>query len=418
MRAVIGNNPETSGFLLTVSGIVVILTGVMLMLTAGFWNAFQKEIITNNIARIGKLVASHPELRDDIVPALTGPTNPAELRKGLAAARRFGYDITLPVTLNPLLHRYSNRSCWGILLFAFICLFTISGGACQTFKGIYRRIRATTTAAEKIVAGDFCHNLSEEHEGDLAKLGHQFNEMAKRLRLTLEQLQNEKLFLKNIIFDISHQLKTPLASIKLFNELLDEELAAAGPIPREFVAKTTSQIGRMEWLIKNLLLIAKMEAKAIEFRLTEQSVNDTVTEAIEALRPNWEEQSITVNLDADHADILLRHDRKWLGEAVSNLIKNSIEHSKAGDRITIELLETAVMVRIVVRDYGVGILPEDLPHIFERFYKGQNNLQGSGTGIGLALAKSIVENHGGLIRAESVLGKETELVMTFPKGSV
>jgi signal transduction histidine kinase len=419
MREGIWHNPEIGTLLAKSVLIMLILTAIMLVFTTFFWSTLHKAILMNNLACIGNLVVKHPELQDDIVPAFIHKAGPAELARGLAAARRFGYDARLPIAIDPLLFRYSGLSYWSILAFSLICLGMISGVTYQTFKRFYRQIRETAKAAEKIIEGDFHDTLPEGNEGDFAKLGHQFNEMAKRLRLTLEQLQDEKNFLKNIIFDISHQLKTPLASLRLFNELLVEEIPENTTLPKEFASKMTDQIERMEWLIKNLLLIAKIEAKTIEFQIHKQSLNCTVRDAIESLRPKWESKKILVGLISDEAEISLRHDRKWLGEAIGNIIKNSIEHTGEGGRVEIELVETAVMVRIIIRDNGVGIHPEDIPHVFERFFKGRNSPQGSGTGIGLTLAKSIVESHGGMIRAESEFVqahcKKTEFSITFPK---
>jgi signal transduction histidine kinase len=121
-----------------------------------------------------------------------------------------------------------------------------------------------------------------------------------------------------------------------------------------------------------------------------------------------------VRLLCPDSTILLRHDEKWLGEAVSNIVKNSIEHTGAGGSIEIEIAETPLMTTVTVSDNGEGISGEDLPHIFKRFYRGRNNPHGSGTGIGLALAKAIIENEGGVISVRSVLGKGSAFTITFP----
>ncbi|MCX7709840.1 MAG: HAMP domain-containing histidine kinase [Clostridia bacterium] len=417
MKEGISSNPEVRRTVLKLSLAMVVLTAIMLLCTYFFWASLNKSMIERDLSIIGNLLDKHPELQGDILPAFTQEGSLNQHKKGIEAARKFGYDDRLPVNLNPLADQYSRKSYRSVLFFCLLCFGCILGIVYLSFKGLFHRVRETASAAERIVEGDFNSILKQENEGDFAKLGHQFNEMAKRLQLTLEEVQSEKVFLKNTIFDISHQLKTPLASIKIFNELLAEEISEGIEVKREFVEKTAAQVERMEWLIKHLLLIAKLEAGTVEFQMARQSLSLTVKEVIESLRLRWEQKTLEVAL-IENSDIIMSHDREWIGEAISNILKNCIEHTGMGRKIEIELAETSVMTRMIIRDQGEGIHKEDLPHIFKRFYKGRNKLHGNGTGIGLALAKSIIESHAGIIRAESVLGEGTTFIITFPKGVI
>jgi signal transduction histidine kinase len=174
----------------------------------------------------------------------------------------------------------------------------------------------------------------------------------------------------------------------------------------------------MEWLIKSLLKMARIEAGAIEFKKEEVSMLKTIEKGVEHLRSRAEDKGQLLEIKDPDGDIVFLHDSNWVAEAISNMVKNAIDHTDPGGRIEIGISETPIMVRVTIADNGEGIAEEDLPHIFERFYKGKNNIHGSGTGIGLALAKVIIENHQGRIAVKSEGGVGTIFTITFLKGII
>ncbi|HEX3043296.1 MAG TPA: HAMP domain-containing sensor histidine kinase [Bacillota bacterium] len=411
-------NPEFKKTILGIMSITVLLIATTVIYQTILWNSLNREIISANLGVIGNLIRRHPELREEIVTAFSKPGGVTEQRLGASAAKQFGYDRHLPLAINPVLNRFYSVSLgvmFLILLAPMLLLFFL---VYLIFKNFYQALRQTTEAASRIVDGDFTAKLKEESEGEFAKLGHQFNQMSKRLELTLEQLQREKIYLKNLISDISHQLKTPLSSIKMFNELLLEgamdERARVG-----FLEKSSQQIERMEWLIKNLLLLARIDAGTLEFKMINQPLLPALETVVTSLKPKWEEKDINVILEnTDDCHVQLPHDREWLEEALSNILKNGIEHTAPGGNIKIQFQSSAVMVKITITDTGRGISETDLPHIFERFYQCRNNAPISGTGIGLTLAKSIIEGMDGMISVSSVLGKGTSFTITFVKSGI
>lgn len=170
----------------------------------------------------------------------------------------------------------------------------------------------------------------------------------------------------------------------------------------------------MNWLIKSILKLARLDAKAIEFDKENQSLNETIEDSVEALESKASEANVKIDFK-ESAQVIFEHDSEWLQEALINIIKNSIEHSKEGGKIDICLNENPVYRRIIIEDNGEGIREEDLPNIFKRFYKARNSNNSESIGIGLALSKSIIEAHSGIIEAQSKVNEGTRFVITFLK---
>lgn len=409
------SNPEWKKSLFFTAIAACLATAIAFFYLTMETGGLKNGLVRGNSAAAGILLEKHPELREDIIEAFTREAGGRELDAGLAAAAEYGYNESLPVRYIPILNKFTGQMyvSVGCLFLGFFLLFSMI--LYRAHVSFYRKVRETAQAAERIVEGDFSSRLGEGEEGDLSKLAHQFNQMAQVLELSLEKLRNEKTYLRDMVSDISHQLKTPLSSIKLYNDILQNATFKDPEEQRRFLQRTGEQIERMEWLVKNLLLLARLESGVIEFNYVTASVYDVLENAVETLRDKWETAGIHLSLDTQDKEIVLRHDPSWLMEAVSNIVKNSIEHTPQGGNIEIHLEATPVMVRMIFKDDGEGIASEDLPHIFRRFYKGRGKTAGSGTGIGLALAKAIVENHGGIISVSSQKGRGTSFVITFSR---
>ena len=181
-----------------------------------------------------------------------------------------------------------------------------------------------------------------------------------------------------------------------------------------FLLNNQSQLHRMNWLIQSILKLAKLDANAIELVKENQSLNETVQDAVDALESKAFEGNVKIVLK-EKEEIIFEHDRLWLEEALINIIKNGIEHTQKGGEILIELTESLVYQRVTIEDSGEGIREADLPNIFKRFYKAKTSKNKDSVGIGLALAKSIVESHNGMIEAKSEVGVGTKFTITFLK---
>ncbi len=278
----------------------------------------------------------------------------------------------------------------------------------------YRQDKMLETAVfsiEAFLSGDTDARVDCDREGELYKLFHAVNTLAAVLNAHAANEMREKAFLKNTISDISHQLKTPLAALNIYNGLLQEE-----PEDPETVKKLTAlseqELDRIEMLVQNLLKITKLDANAIAFEKTSEPVADMMKDVKLhfAYRAEREEKKIVLSGDER---ILLLCDRDWLMEAIGNIVKNALDHTKSGDSIFIGWKRTASIVQIKIKDNGSGIHPEDLPHIFKRFYRSRFSGDIQGIGLGLPLAKAIIEAHDGAIEVDSELGKGTTFLIDF-----
>lgn len=259
--------------------------------------------------------------------------------------------------------------------------------------------------------GDAASRIECDREGTLYRLFHSVNSLAAVLNAHADNELREKLFLKNTLSDISHQLKTPLAALSIYNSLLQEEASEEASV-KEFALLSEKELDRMEMLIQSLLKITRLDAGSVVFEKSWESVADMMqdVELHFTYRAKQEQKEILLS---GPEQTLLFCDRDWLTEAMDNIVKNALDHTGSGGRIFIEWKPLSSGIRISVRDNGRGIHPEDLHHIFKRFYRSRFSKDTQGIGLGLPLAKAVIEAHDGSIEADSEPGKGTRFTMFF-----
>ena len=248
-------------------------------------------------------------------------------------------------------------------------------------------------------------------EGELYKLFHEINTLASVLNAHAENEQKAKEFLKDTISDISHQLKTPIAALNIYNGLIQDE-AENMPDIKDLAQRSEQELDRMEMLVQNLLKITRLDAGAIIINKKPENLCEMLNCIYEQFSFRAEQEQKKILLSGEK-DVDLLCDRSWLSEAVSNVVKNALDHTAAGGIINIEWKRFASVVQIIVKDNGSGIHPEDLHHIFKRFYRSRFSKDTQGIGLGLPLAKTIIEAHNGTIEADSVQGQGTVFVINF-----
>lgn len=259
--------------------------------------------------------------------------------------------------------------------------------------------------------GDVNARIDCDSEGEIYRLFHSVNTLAAVLNAHAANEFRTKEFLKNTISDISHQLKTPLAALNIYNGLLQNE-AEELPSIREFAMLSEQELDRIETLVQNLLKITKLDAGSVVFEKNPENVADMMKD-IElrfAYRTKQEQKEIILS-GAD--DIALSCDRDWMLEALGNMVKNALDHTQEGASVQIIWKQFSSVVQIVVKDNGSGIHPEDLHHIFKRFYRSRFSKDTQGIGLGLPLAKTIIEAHNGTIEVDSRLGSGTTFLINF-----
>jgi signal transduction histidine kinase len=260
--------------------------------------------------------------------------------------------------------------------------------------------------------GEVSIKLNDMDEGSLSKLATSINMVTKSLYSHMEEEKENRIFLKDILTNISHQLKTPLSALTMYNEIMREE-NVNNEVITNFLSKSENELERMNTLIQNLLKLAKLDAGVIELNKNNYALNDIVKRILESFETRLLKEQKDFEFKAD-GRIFYYCDKEWMLEAISNLIKNAIEHTSAGNHITVSIEETPLMINIIIEDNGEGIHPEDINHIFKRFYRSRFSQNKQGTGVGLTLGKTIVEMHGGYISVESEEKKGAKFTIHLP----
>ena len=411
-------NPEFKSIMLKLLILQFVFMIFILILVSYEFIAINRIVSHKSIAMVGKILHAYPELESQIVGIITKEATAGQIDKGSRVLTKYGYTQDISIFNQPGLKELYQGAGLKIGILVLIFLIPLLYLIKREYSQIYAKVTRVSQVSERVIHGDFSIVLPEENEGDFALLNHQFNQMANRIKANLEHLKDDKVFLKNIISDISHQLKTPLSSLIVINELMLNDENMDKETRREFLIRSLSQLERIEWLIINLLKMARLEAGAIEFKSETIPLIQPVKKALSALDLKIQEKNQKILISQKDEKILLHGDLEWTAEALTNILKNCIEHTEVDGDIYIDLSESPLFSRIVIKDTGEGIHHRDLPHIFKRFYRGSSSVKAESIGIGLALAKSIVESQNGTISVRSKKGKGTEFTVTFLKGII
>ena len=291
---------------------------------------------------------------------------------------------------------------WTLLLFLGTMLFLY----CR--ERLYRK---SENIIKDYIDGNYTVHLPQSNEGTVYQLLASVDQLATMLQAKNDTEQKTKEFLKNTISDISHQLKTPLSALQMYQEIIENEPDNPETV-KEFSFKTGTALKRIEQLIESMLKITRIDAGSIYFEKSNYSIPNILSHAISELttRANHEKKEIVINGDWDQ---MLYCDIEWTGEAVGNIVKNALDHTDAGGKITISWERTPAMIRIFITDNGHGIAQEDIHHIFKRFYRSKNTSDSQGIGLGLPLAKAIVEGQGGILSVQSERLQGTTFTLSF-----
>jgi signal transduction histidine kinase len=281
------------------------------------------------------------------------------------------------------------------------------------FREQHKIMENAISQITEYIAGNKNVSIESNDEGELYRLFHEVNSLAAILNAHAENEKNAKKFLRDTISDISHQLKTPLAALNIYNGLIQDEAKERElSTIQEFSLLSEQEFDRIETLVQNLLKITKLDAGTILLEKTSENVSELVKDIKKhfLFRAGQEEKEILLS---GNEEITFLCDRNWIIEAIGNLVKNALDHTEKGGLIRIEWRAFTSIVRITVKDNGSGIHPEDLHHIFKRFYRSRFSKDTQGIGLGLSLTKAIVEAHNGTIEVDSTLGAGTSFTINF-----
>ena len=276
-----------------------------------------------------------------------------------------------------------------------------------------KSLRSINKYLDKVNNGNYELKIEDNGEDEISRLRNELYKTTILLRESAENSEKEKTNLSNSLADISHQLKTPLTSIRIMLDNIEENPNMDEKTRNEFIEEISRQIDWISSLVISLLKLAKFDAGAIVMQDTQINVKKLIDNVINNLAIMIDIKNIKIEEKIDE-DVILRADYNWQLEALTNIIKNCIEHSKEDSKIKIEVENNSIFVKIKITDEGEGIAKEDISHIFERFYKSKQASENS-IGIGLSLAKTIIEKENGYIKVDSELGKGTTFEIKYLK---
>ena len=297
-------------------------------------------------------------------------------------------------------------------------LFTCAGlllGFLWFTRWRYRELSSLSDKLRRAANAGEPLDLQDYREGELSVLCADLQKTASSLSYQAQTLQRDKEALCRALSDTSHQLKTPLCSMLLMNDLMAED-----GLPKSqrdaFLLRQRMQIERLQWLVESLLKLSKIDAQAVPFEMAETKLSALLQKAAAPLSVMLDVRGISLKIEGD-AGVTLACEPAWTAEALLNLLKNAAEHTTDGGVIEVRCSQNPLYTEIVVKDFGEGISPADLPHIFERFYRGENAREDS-VGIGLALSKAIAERQRGTLSAQSGPGRGAAFTLRLYRGVV
>ena len=370
--------------------------------------------LNEKIAEImGKISESNPEIDSrEIIEILNSAKNTEQYEKGQTELSKYGIEIDKINSIKLIENQMKTNLKLNILI---IVLFSILW---MTIIVLYlrkrdKKIKQITNYINQIKNKKYDLNIEENTEDELSNLKNELYKITIMLKEESEISKKDKENLKMSVEDISHQLKTPLTSITIMLDNLKDNPNMEEKTKQKFIFEISKQVEWINWLVISMLKLSKLDANVVQFYDEKINLNKFIGEIIKNLEIPIEVKNQKIIIDGNE-NVSFIGDYKWQQEAITNIIKNCIEHNENNGTIYINYEENSLFTKITIRDEGEGISKEDLKHIFERFYKGKNSSENS-VGIGLALAKNIIEKNNGMINCKSELDKGTEFVIKYMK---
>lgn len=373
---------------------------------------YKQSIMKHDYGIAGFLFKNGTEL-SEIAKAFTRNKTISEVEAGTGILREAGYTPNTSTFLLPDVQAFQKNFTFLFSIFFIMFSIIILSVLFMFLTLQQKKFEKANANIRAFMDGDIDIRLDDQEEGSLSQLFSSVNVMATSLTTHNLNEKHGREFLKDTISDISHQLNTPLTALKMYNEIIQNEETGSETVDK-FTQKSERELIRMEVLIQNLLKLAKLDAGSIALERTSHNLKEFLEDVIMGFRTRAELEHKTICLECDEA-ITMSFDEEWLLEAVSNIIKNALDHMEADNKTLVCCHETLLITEIIVKDEGMGIHPEDINWIFKRFYRSRFSKNKQGIGIGLTLSKVIVEKHDGVITVESELGSGTTFHLTFPK---
>ena len=395
---------------------IILTIATITLITIQTYNQYKKVTITANkkIAEIiGTIIKEEPEIDTrTIIETLNSKQDTEEYQKGQTELAKYGIDINEANSIITVQNQMKQNLTLNIILiivFSILWIIIIF----EYLKRRDKKINQITQYINEIKNKKYELDINENSEDELSNLKNELYKITVMLKEESEISKKDKENLKMSVEDISHQLKTPLTSITIMLDNLKNNPNMDENTKQKFIFEISKQIDWINWLVISMLKLSKLDANVVQFYEEKINLKRFIDEIIKNLEIPIEIKNQQIVIEGDESASFIG-DYKWQQEAVTNIIKNCIEHNKDNGKVYIRYEENTLFTKITIKDEGEGISKEDLKHIFERFYKGQNSSENS-VGIGLALAKNIIEKNKGMISCKSELDKGTEFVIKYMK---
>lgn len=369
----------------------------------------QKQDYIDTIGGIvSKVVSLNPGLEQEIIPLVTSNLSDTDQEIGRNILKQYGITLTLNHHVFPHL---TNNVLLVISSLVLSCILLVLNGI--QYRYFFTKIRKLTVAARKILDDEPSYLEDTNKEGDFAKLSTEFANITRIIKNNLNTTKREKQYLVELLQNISHQLKTRLTVMILYNDiLLNRTLTKDQRI--KFLQENSIQLENMNEIIQRILKLAKLDAGAVNYCKKEQSLKEVVEEVVNDFKPMAKLREVHIKMNTCE-NIIMKQDKFWLKEGLGNVIKNCIEHTPQGGSVEVSLESNFAFNKVTITDTGEGIHQRDREKIFERFYKTQGVNKADSVGIGLSIAKTIIQEHNGTIDVKSEIGVGTTFIMTFVK---
>ncbi|MBA3689014.1 MAG: HAMP domain-containing histidine kinase [Chloroflexi bacterium] len=352
-------------------------------------------------------------LRPDPDVADQGVTETLRDLLGLPGPIRFTIVVSEPYTSRLA----TLDSVRGTLIFAGVIALVVS----MVLGALIAR-RMTTPlarlrrAASRLAQGQLDERAPRSDIVEIDDLARQFNVMADRLSDSLRMLEADRDRLREFVADVSHELRTPIAALRAFTEL-QRDGGVDEATRREFLDRSSEQISRLDWMSTNLLDLSRIDAGIFPLDVRPGDLRDPIRSVVEAHAELAEQRGVSLLSEVPSAPVMLPFDRERIVQLLSNLVGNGLKFTPRGGQVRVILSDQPDGADLEVRDSGPGILAVELPHVFDRFFRGTNvgDARASGSGLGLAIARSIVEMHGGQIEVASAIGEGSAFTVRLPR---
>ena len=396
---------------------VILGSIVILLMLIASWGVFQNY-------KLEKIYADKAEVYKQVVGALASkyPNDEANILNSIfnddEKYKEYGenilnkYGYTNEIIESFASDRYVNEYMAGNVIFITIVFLVSCIAICIICIYVFKYLYKISTALGNYIDGNFEHKDEFSKEGIVNIIDNQLAILGKNISNTYDKLENEKEDSKALVTDISHQLKTPLASLKLYNTLLiEEELDDEDRI--EFLKTNEMSINKLHNLIDSLVNISRLEASMINIKIENKSIKQTLIKAINSTVPKANQKNININKE-DFEDIEIPHDTKWTEESIFNVLENAVKYSSENKDINVQVSETINFIRIDIKDNGIGIDKSEYNNIFKRFYRSEKVDDIEGSGIGLYLSRKILEKQGGniIVSSQKEQGSKFSLFLT------